>query len=59
VAVPADFAKAIKKAGLTATWEKLSFTHRKEHVRAIEEAKRPETRTKRIEKALEMLAEKK
>ena len=59
VAVPADFAKAIKKAGLTATWEKLSFTHRKEHVRAIEEAKRPDTRTKRIEKALEMLAEKK
>jgi bifunctional DNA-binding transcriptional regulator/antitoxin component of YhaV-PrlF toxin-antitoxin module len=59
VVVPADFAKAIKKGGLTPAWDKLSYTHRKEHVRAIEEAKRAETRTKRIEKALEMLAKKK
>jgi hypothetical protein len=29
-------------------WEKLSFTHKKEYVREIEEAKRPETREKRI-----------
>src|SRR5271165_3116479 len=28
------------------TWEKLSFTHQKEHVRAIKDAKRPETREK-------------
>ena len=59
VKVPADFAKAIKKAGVRAEWGKLSYTHRKEHVRAIEEAKRPETRTKRMEKAIEMLADKK
>src|SRR6187551_3377064 len=43
VDVPVDFEKAINKADLTAAWEKLSYTHRKEHVRAIEEAKRPET----------------
>jgi hypothetical protein len=36
-------------------WEKLSYTHQREHVQAIEEAKRPETRTRRIEKAIEML----
>ena len=36
-------------------WEKLSFTHQKEHVRAIEQAKRPETREKRIAAMLEML----
>ena len=59
VDVPADLAKAIKRAGMSATWNKLSYTHRKEYVRAVEEAKRPETRTKRIEKALEMLAGKK
>jgi uncharacterized protein YdeI (YjbR/CyaY-like superfamily) len=59
VKVPADLEKAIKKSGLTAAWDKLSYTHKKEHVRAVEEAKRPETRAKRIEKALEMLAAKK
>ena len=59
VHVPADLAKAIKKAGVSAAWDKLSYTHRKEHVRAVEEAKRPETRIKRIEKAVEMLAAKK
>ena len=55
---PADLDAAIRKAGLSDYWEKLSYTHRKEHVRAIEEAKRPETRIKRIEKAVEMLAAK-
>ncbi|HTH38530.1 MAG TPA: YdeI/OmpD-associated family protein [Pyrinomonadaceae bacterium] len=59
VEVPKDLASAIKKAGLSATWEKLSYTHRKEHVRAVVEAKRPETRVKRIETATEMLAGKK
>ena len=59
VKVPADLAKAIKKAGLTAAWDKLSYTHRKEYARAVEEAKRPETRAKRIEKTIEILAAKK
>ena len=59
VDVPADLAKTIKKAGLTAAWDKLSYTHKKEHVRVVVEAKRPETRIKRIEKAVEMLAAKK
>jgi uncharacterized protein YdeI (YjbR/CyaY-like superfamily) len=29
-------------------WPKLSFTHQKEYVRGIEDAKKPETREKRI-----------
>lgn len=58
VEVPKDLATAIKKAGLLAEWDKLSFTHRKEHVRAVEEAKKEETRLKRIEKAVEMLMQK-
>ena len=42
-----------------AAWQKLSFTHQKEHVRAIEDAKRPETREKRIAAMLDMLRKKK
>jgi len=59
VAVPKDLAAALKKAGAQATFEKLAFTHRKEHVRAIEEAKAPETRARRIEKAVAMVLAKK
>lgn len=55
VAVPADFGAALEGAGLRDTFDRLAFTHRKEHVRAIEEAKTAETRARRIEKALEML----
>ncbi len=40
-------------------WQKLAFTHQKEHVRAIEDAKRPETREKRIAAMLGMLRNKK
>ena len=58
VEIPKDFAAALKKAGLRAAFDKLAFTHRKEHVRAIEEAKAPETRLRRIEKAVAMVAEK-
>ncbi|HEY0546474.1 MAG TPA: YdeI/OmpD-associated family protein [Pyrinomonadaceae bacterium] len=54
---PQDFAKALKaNKEARAIWDKLSYTHRKEHVKAIEEAKRPETRTRRIEKAITQLA---
>lgn len=43
VTLPPDFAKALKanKSAQTA-WEKLSYTHRKEHVDAMEKAKKPE-----------------
>lgn len=58
VEIPKDFAAALRKAGLRAAFDKLAFTHRKEHVRAIEEAKAPETRARRIDKALAMLAAK-
>jgi hypothetical protein len=59
VEVPKDFAAALKKAGLTKDFAALAFTHRKEHVRAIEEAKTPETRLRRIEKAVAMVAARK
>jgi Domain of unknown function (DUF1905)/Bacteriocin-protection, YdeI or OmpD-Associated len=55
VEVSKDLAAALKKAGVRAAFDKLAFTHRKEHVRAIEEAKAPETRARRIEKAVAMV----
>jgi hypothetical protein len=58
VEIPKDFAAALKKAGLRAAFDKLAFTHRKEHVRAIEEAKAADTRARRIDKALAMVAAK-
>ena len=59
VEVPKDLAAALKKAGARAAFDKLAFTHRKEHVRAIEEAKAAETRARRIEKAVAMVLAKK
>lgn len=54
---PDDFAKALRKnKEAKAMWDKLSYTHQKEHVQAIEDAKKEETRIRRIEKAIEMLA---
>lgn len=59
VEVPKDLAAALKKAGARAAFDKLAFTHRKEHVRTIEEAKAAETRARRIEKAVAMVLAKK
>jgi Bacteriocin-protection, YdeI or OmpD-Associated/Domain of unknown function (DUF1905) len=54
---PADFTRALKgNKEARATWDKLSYTHRREHVEHIEEAKKPETRLRRIEKSIELLA---
>lgn len=54
---PADFARALKgNKEAQATWDKLSFTHRREHVEHIEEAKKPETRARRIDKSVTLLA---
>jgi hypothetical protein len=54
---PDDLARALKsnRAALAA-WEKLSYTHQKEHAQALEEAKRPETRARRLEKTLAQLS---
>ncbi len=55
VAIPAAFKALLKKEGLLAGFEKLSYTHRKEYVRWIEEAKKEETRQNRMAKAVAML----
>jgi hypothetical protein len=46
---PADFTRALKtKAGAWERFRKLSYSHQREHVEAIEDAKKPETRARRI-----------
>jgi hypothetical protein len=49
VEIPAWLKKTISSdAKAKAAWQKLSFTHQKEYARAIAEAKREETREKRV-----------
>ena len=56
VAEPADFARALDADPAARTaYDRLSYAHKREHMRAIESAKKPETRARRIEKALTML----
>jgi Bacteriocin-protection, YdeI or OmpD-Associated/Domain of unknown function (DUF1905) len=56
VAVPEDLAAALADDGVAReAFERLSYSHRRRHVMAIEEAKTPETRQRRVAKALEML----
>lgn len=53
---PADLAAALKRTpGALNAWNALSYSHQREHAKAVEEAKKPETRARRIENALAML----
>jgi Bacteriocin-protection, YdeI or OmpD-Associated/Domain of unknown function (DUF1905) len=55
VTPPEDLVKALKAAGALDAWRALSYAHQREHVEAIEEAKKPETRTRRIERTVQMI----
>lgn len=56
VEAPADLDGALAKdAKAAAAWEKLSYTNRKEIARSLEEAKKPETRERRLAAALKGL----
>ena len=52
---PADLVKALKAASAWDRWQELSFTHQREHVAAVEEAKKPDTRIRRIDRAVQMV----
>jgi hypothetical protein len=57
VDAPKDLVRALKANNAAwAAWQKLSFSHQREHVEAIDGAKAPETRARRIAKAVEMCA---
>jgi hypothetical protein len=56
IVLPADARTALTKVpAAKASWDKLSYTHRKEHAEAITGAKKPETRARRIQRMVEML----
>lgn len=58
VEVPPDFAAALAadvQAGQA--FDKLPYSHKRQHVLAIQDAKSPETRRRRIDKAIQMLRE--
>ena len=56
VDVPADFAKAMRAAGVRNAFDGLAYSHRREQVQLIEAAKKPETRQRRIEAAIATLS---
>jgi len=53
---PADFVKAVKAAPPAwERWRELSYTHHREYVEALAGAKKPETRARRMESAVEAI----
>ena len=49
VDVPGDLQSALDASATARTaWDKLSYTHRKEHVRSVVDAKKADTRARRI-----------
>jgi Bacteriocin-protection, YdeI or OmpD-Associated/Domain of unknown function (DUF1905) len=55
VMVPSDLARALASAKLRPAFDALSFSRRREHVAAVTDAKRPETRVARIERVVKAL----
>jgi hypothetical protein len=56
VTVPADLADAIDAAGVRDHWDRLSYTHQRENVEAVEGAKKPETRQRRVQGVIARLS---
>jgi uncharacterized protein YdeI (YjbR/CyaY-like superfamily) len=55
VVVPHDLRAALTAAGVLDAFATLSYSHQRQHVGWIEEAKRPETRARRIRQTVERL----
>jgi hypothetical protein len=52
---PADLLAALTKSRLKPDWEKLSYSKKKEYADVLLQAKKPETRARRVEKVLDEL----
>jgi len=53
VQVPADLMRALKAAPPAwERWQELSYSHQREHVEAIEQARKPETRARRLSRSV-------
>jgi hypothetical protein len=56
IEVPEDFAAALEVVpDAKAAFHRLSYSHQRQHVDAVTGAKQPETRRRRIDKAIDML----
>jgi len=56
VEVPADLQRALRaNKPAAARWRTLSYSHRREHVEALADAKKPETRARRLDKTIRFL----
>ena len=54
VTPPPDLVRALKAAPPAwDRWQELSYTHQREHAEAVEDAKKPETRARRLAKAVD------
>ena len=59
IAPPKELAAALaKNAKAKAGWQAMSYTHQREWANAISDAKKPDTKQKRIAQAIEALVEK-
>ncbi len=56
--VPADLAAALKQNGLDAFFRDCTASHQREYLKWIGEAKKPETRAKRIAGAVQRISAK-
>ncbi len=58
VDIPAELLQALRANGALGQFENLSYTHRKEYCRLINEAKTEQTRTRRVQNAVEQVRNK-
>jgi uncharacterized protein YdeI (YjbR/CyaY-like superfamily) len=56
--IPKDFSDALKERGLNEFFSDCAGSHQREYLKWITDAKRPETRKQRIQKAVNMLSDK-
>jgi hypothetical protein len=54
--LPEELERALRTAGTRSKFDALAYPHRREYVQWIERAKKPETRIRRVEEALERIA---
>jgi hypothetical protein len=55
VTVPGDLAAALDAGGARERWDRLSYSHQREHAEAVDGAKKPETRKRRIQAVVDHL----
>lgn len=58
VEVPADLAAALSAAAASAGWSQLAYSQQKEWARSVSEAKKPETRARRVAAAVDAVIHK-